>query len=102
MSKLALSDSISASTSPRCTSSPSSFFHSRTVPSSIVSESLGMLTSGIRVLLHRRRLALAHHAERLAHDVVGGRDRRPLHLLVVGHRDLGPAQPADRRVQMIE
>ena len=47
-SKLALSDSTSASTSPFLTASPVCFFHSMTVPSSIVSESFGMLTSDIR------------------------------------------------------
>src|SRR3979411_3149845 len=51
ISKLALSDSISARTSPLLTWSPSCFFHSRTVPSSIVSESLGILTSDIYLLL---------------------------------------------------
>ena len=44
-SNVALSDSTSASTSPLCTSSPLAFFHSTIVPSSMVSESFGMLTS---------------------------------------------------------
>ncbi len=46
-SKVALSDSTSASTSPLCTSSPLDFFHSTIVPSSIVSESFGIFTSDI-------------------------------------------------------
>src|SRR5258708_6036885 len=51
-SNVALSDSTSASTSPAFTSSPVFFFHSTMVPSSIVSESFGMLTSGIDLLPH--------------------------------------------------
>src|SRR5438093_12017241 len=49
-SKVALSDSTSARTSPVLTSSPLFFFHSTIVPSSIVSESFGMFTSGIDLL----------------------------------------------------
>src|SRR5438876_7397273 len=93
-SNVALSDSTSASTSPVFTSSPLFFFHSTIVPSSIVSESLGMLISAIRVLSER----VADQAL----DVLAGRDRGPFELLVVGHRHLRPSEPADRRVQVIE
>src|SRR5213080_3056038 len=93
-SKVALSDSTSASTSPVFTASPLFFFHSTIVPSSIVSESLGMLISAIRVLSER----VADQAL----DVLAGRDRHPLELLVVGHRHLRPSEPADGRVQVIE
>src|SRR2546423_2967898 len=101
ISKLALWDSISARPSPFCTWSPSCFFHSRTVPSSIVSESLGMLTSDIYVLLESldrgRRLLLAHHFQGPPDDVVHRRDRLALQVLRVRHWHLGAAQPGDRR-----
>src|SRR5437879_4840985 len=133
-SKVALSDSTSASTSPVFTSSPLFFFHSTIVPSSIVSESLGIFMSGIyfspegeqRRLPGRRPGRLCRRrderkpsgfpliflisairvlSERVADqalDVLAGRDRDPLELLVVGHRHLRPSEPADGRVQVIE
>src|SRR5260221_8532798 len=95
-SKLALSDSTSASTSPFLTGSPVFFFHSMTVPSSMVSESFGMLTSDISVP------SLADHLEGFSDDVVAGRDRQLLELLVVGHGHLGAADPLDRAVEVVE
>src|SRR5215470_6528603 len=105
MSKLALSDSISARTSPLWTFSPSRFFHSRTVPSSIVSESLGMLTSDIPLASSSdcgHSGAFADDPQRFPHDVVDGWDGRPLELFVVGHRHLRSTQPADRSVEIVE
>src|SRR5437870_12607131 len=93
-SKVALSDSTSARTSPVLTSSPLFFFHSTIVPSSIVSESFGMFTSGIGTL----REGAAHEAL----DVLTGRDRGLLQRQAVGHRDLGAAQAPDRRVEVVK
>src|SRR2546428_3933554 len=94
-SKVALSDSTSAITSPFLTTSPLFFFHSTTVPSSIVSESLGMFTSAIGLL------PADHHARELL-DVLARRDGRLLQGQAVRHRHLSAAQPADRRVQVVE
>src|SRR5947209_19592460 len=94
-SNVALSDSASSITSPFLTASPLFFFHSTTVPSSIVSESFGMLTSGIDS-------PSTNHLARELLDVLAGRDRRFLERQAVGHRHLRAAQPADRRVQVGE
>src|SRR5467141_2994263 len=94
-SNVALSDSTSAITSPFLTESPVFFFHSTIVPSSIVSESLGMLMSGIE-------LFPAYHFARQPLDVLAGRDRRFLERQAVRHRHLRAAQPADRGVQVVE
>src|SRR5712664_611151 len=94
-SNVALSDSTSAMTSPFLTGSPLFFFHSTIVPSSIVSESLGIFTSAIERLP-------AHHLSRQLLDVLAGRDRSFLERQAVRHRHLRPAQPADRRVQVVE
>src|SRR5207245_8886182 len=94
-SNVALSDSTSAITSPFLTASPLFFFHSTTVPSSIVSESFGMLTSGIDS-------PSTNHLARELLDVLAGRDRRFLDRQAVRHRHLPPAHPADRRVQGLE
>src|SRR2546426_11221528 len=93
-SNVALSDSTSASPSPVLTSSPLFFFHSTIVPSSIVSESFGMFTSGIGTFPE----GAAHEAL----DVLTGRDRRLLQRQAVGHRDLGAAQAPDRRVEVVK
>src|SRR6266851_5415308 len=94
-SKVALSDSTSAITSPFLTGSPVFFFHSTIVPSSIVSESLGMLTSAIE------RLPANHLTGQLL-DVLAGRNRRLLEGQAVRHRHLRAAQPPDRGVQVVE
>src|SRR5438067_13223981 len=93
-SNVALSDSTSARTSPVFTSSPLFFFHSTTVPSSIVSESFGMFTSGIGLLAQRD----AHQTL----DVLRRRDRGLLQRQAVRHRHLRAAQAADRSVQVVE
>src|SRR5438445_984004 len=94
-SKVALSDSTSAITSPFLTGSPLFFFHSTTVPSSIVSESFGMFMSGIDVFP-------TDHLARQLLDVLAGRNRRLLKRQAVRHRHLRAAQPAYRGVQVVE
>src|SRR5439155_2134294 len=93
-SKVALSDSTSARTSPVLTSSPLFFFHSTIVPSSIVSESFGMFTSGIGTLPE----GAAHEAL----DVLTGRDRGLLQRQAVRHRDLRATQAPDWRVEVVK
>src|SRR4029077_12708683 len=94
-SNVALSDSTSAITSPFLTASPVFFFHSTTVPSSIVSESLGILISAIE-------LFPTDHLARQLLDVLAGRDRRLLERQAVRHGDLRTAKAADRGVQVVE
>src|SRR6266446_9548329 len=94
-SNVALSDSTSAITSPFLTGSPVFFFHSTTVPSSIVSESLGMFTSAIE------RLPADHLSGHFL-DIFAGWDRRLLERQAVWHRHLRAAQPSDRGVQVVE
>src|SRR5712691_379776 len=94
-SNVALSDSTSAITSPFLTGSPLFFFHSTTVPSSIVSESFGIFMSVIE------RFPTDHLARQLL-DVLAGWDRCLLQRQAVGHRHLRAAQPADRGVQVVE
>src|SRR5437660_1252497 len=93
-SKVALSDSTSATTSPALTWSPLFFFHSTIVPSSIVSESLGMLISGIG-------FSSECEADQSL-DVLARRDGRLLERKAVRHRDLRATQPADRRIEVVE
>src|ERR1700674_2172886 len=98
-SNVALSDSTSARTSPLWTSSPSFFFHSRTVPSSIVSESFGMLTSAIGF----SSIGFSpNNPARHPLDVLAGRNRRLFERQAVRHRDLRAAQPENRRVEVVE
>src|SRR5712691_10406709 len=94
-SNVALSDSTSAITSPFLTGSPLFFFHSTTVPSSIVSESFGIFMSVIE------RFPTDHLARQLL-DVLAGWDRCLLQRQAVRHRHLRAAQPADRGVQVVE
>src|SRR5256712_9681128 len=94
-SNVALSDSTSAITSPFLTGSPLFFFHSTTVPSSIVSESLGMFMSAIE-------LFPADHFARQPLDVLACGDRRLLERQAVRHRHLSAAQAPDRCVKAVE
>src|SRR5260370_36073451 len=94
-SNVGLSDSTSAIASPFLTGSPLFFFHSTIVPSSIVSESFGMLISAIE------RLPADHLSGQLL-DVLAGRDRRLLERQAVRHRHLRAAEPSDRGVQVVE
>src|SRR5438132_6518380 len=93
-SNVALSDSTSARTSPVFTWSPLFFFHSTIVPSSIVSESFGMLISGIGFTTK----CVADQPL----DVLARRDGCLLERQAVRHRDFRPAEPADRRVEIVE
>src|SRR5206468_12578985 len=112
---LALSVSTSAMISPIATRSPGCLSHFRILPSSIVSESFGMVTStGMRALglpppLHaRRRYGCAH---RLLHpeQPADGRDRarrrrQPPLLLVapVGHGHVQAPDALGRRADLVE
>src|SRR5947209_7653879 len=133
-SNVALSDSTSARTSPVFTSSPLFFFHSTMVPSSILSDSFGILMSGIYLSpageqrrlpgrrpgrLCRRRderkpsgfpliffmsgigLPAEAYADQ-ALDVLACRDRRLFQAEAVRHRHLRAAQPANRRIEVVE
>src|SRR6266702_5420894 len=93
-SKVALSDSTSAITSPFLTVSPLFFFHSTIVPSSIVSESFGMFISDIGTLAKRRADD--------ALDVLRGRDRGLLQRHAVRHRHLRATEAPHRRVEIVE
>src|SRR5260370_33155076 len=93
-SNVALSDSTSAITSPFLTGSPLFFFHSTTVPSSIVSESFGMFTSAIE------RLPADHLSCQLL-DVVAGRDRGLLERHAGRRRHLRTAPPSGLGVQLV-
>src|SRR5436309_5134866 len=92
----ALSVSISASTSPLSTRSPSAFRHFTTTPSSIESVSLGMIT----------RLAIplgpVQHLMHGFDDLRGVRDRGVLKVARVRHRDVPARDADDRAVQVIE
>src|SRR5207245_4841499 len=93
-SNVALSDSTSARTSPVFTWSPLFFFHSTIVPSSIVSESFGMLISGI-----------GFPSEGDAYepfDVLARGDRGLLQRHAVRHWHLRAAQTAYGRVEVVE
>src|SRR6266851_7918297 len=94
-SNVALSDSTSASTSPFLTASPLFFFHSTTVPSSIVSESFGIFMSVIEWFP-------ADHLACQLLDVLAGGDRRLLQRKAVRHGHLRAAQPANGSVEVVE
>src|SRR5829696_9646708 len=91
-----LSVSISAIASPAETSSPSLLSHLRRVPSSIASPLLGMITSGILLLLH-----VKHPPGRVRHLLVA-REGRQLQVPRVGSRNLRPAHPLYGRVEIVE
>src|SRR5918997_3826438 len=95
-SRVTLSVSISAIASPSETSSPSLLSHLTRVPSSIASPILGMITSGILLLLH-----VKHPTGRVSHLLLA-REGRELQVARVRRRDLRPAHPLDRRVQIVE
>src|SRR5260370_18727227 len=92
-SNVALSDSTSARTSPCFTSSPVFFFHSTMVPSSIVSESFGIFTSGIVLLPY-------DGADELL-DVFARRDGPLLDPQPVGHRHLRTPHPSNPRSALV-
>src|ERR671916_786225 len=94
------SSSASASAPPPAapseTSSPSLLSHLTRVPSSIASPILGMITSGILLLLHVKR-----PTGRVGHLLLA-RESRELQVARVRRRDLRPAHPLDRGVQIVE
>src|SRR5919108_4124984 len=95
---LALSVSISTSSSPRFTSSPTDFSHCRIVPSSIESERRGMTTSTAK----RSALYVADRRDRGLYDVLLVRHRRLLERLRVRHRHVRAGDPLDRRIEVVE
>src|ERR671917_1246727 len=95
-SRVTLSVSISAMASPSETSSPSLLSHLRRVPSSIASPILGMMTSGILLLL-----LVQNPAGRVRYLLLA-RKGRELEVPRVGRRDLGPAHPLDGGVEGVE
>src|SRR5829696_630163 len=96
---LALSVSISAISWPFSTSSPSETSHLRIVPSSIESDSRGMVISlAKRAVL----LEIAERGYRRLDDVLGVRHRGLLERLGVRHRDVGAGYPLHRSVEVVE
>src|SRR5918997_2045457 len=95
-SRVTLSVSISAMASPSETSSPSLLSHLRRVPSSIASPILGMMTSGILLLLY-----VQSPTGRVRYLLLA-RKGRELEVPRVGRRDLGPAHPLDGGVEGVE
>src|SRR3712207_4514551 len=95
-SRVTLSVSISAMASPSETSSPSLLSHLRRVPSSIASPILGMMTSGILLLLY-----IQSPTGRVRYLLLA-REGRELQVSRVGGRYLGPTHPLDGGVQRVE
>src|SRR5215217_1227744 len=91
-----LSVSISAMASPSETSSPSLLSHLRSVPSSIASPILGMMTSGTLLLL------LVHNPAGRVLDLFLAREGHQLEVARVRPWDLGAAHPFYGGVQRIE
>src|SRR5688500_11172819 len=90
----ALSVSISAIGWPRFTSSPSDTSHLRIVPSSIESDSRGIVISDTSELPERREGGL--------HHMLLVWERGLLERLGVGHRHVGAGHAHDRRVEPVE
>src|SRR5688572_7369723 len=90
----ALSVSISAIGWPRFTSSPSATSHLRIVPSSIESDSRGIVISGTSELPEGRESGLYH--------VLLVRERGLLERLGVRHRDVRAGYAHHRRVEPVE
>src|SRR5213080_3594229 len=119
-SMFALSVSTSASTSPIATLSPGCFSQRRIFPSSIVSESFGMVTSGIdasgrdgsrsygalaRAPGRRRTNRRLLEPEEPAHgsdDAIRRRDHEGLQVGRVWHRHVDARQTVGRRVELVE
>src|SRR3954452_15095689 len=96
---LALSVSISTSSSPRVTSSPSDFSHFRIVPSSMESDSRGIATSGMAGSLV---LEVAEGGEHGRDHLRLVRVGDLLERLGVGHGQIGARDARDRRVEEVE
>src|SRR5215467_8894328 len=94
----ALSVSTSAIASPRAILSPGCLSQRRILPSSIVSESLGIVISLLIVLAQQ----LLGQLFRGLDDIAGAWQRRVLEMPVVGHRSVERGDSRDRRVERIE
>src|SRR2546423_12453083 len=101
---VALSVSISASTSPAANASPSCTSQRPMVPSSIVSESRGITSSSDMDPSSggSRDPALGQQAARGGLDLALERQRRELERLGVGHGHLSAANALDRGVEVVE
>src|SRR5688572_33149414 len=93
---VALSVSISASTSPSLTASPSCFSHLTSCPSSIVGDGASMWT-----FVGMRTLPVKHGVARFD-DEVGRWLRGALQVLRVWHRHVRLRHAHDRRIEVIE
>src|SRR5438105_2654725 len=110
---VALSVSISSSSSPRLILSPSFLSHLAIVPSSIVSLRRGMVISAIALFLSTIHFWLIGKSQVLPfftfQDLVNGFDKmfsagesRQFQRLGIRQRHFQTAHPQDRRVQIIE
>src|SRR5262245_66368126 len=111
----ALSVSTSAITSPIATRSPGRLSHFRILPSSIVSESFGIVTwtgtggPGSKDLAPprrdrrtRRRGLTAEHAAHGGDDAIRRGQHEVLQVSRVGHRDVEVRHALGRRVEIVE
>src|SRR6266480_891250 len=96
---LALSVSISTSSSPRLTSSPSDFSHLRIVPSSMESDRRGIETSAIA---GGYPSDVAKRCQHGLDDLRLVRVGDLLERLGVRHRQVGAGDARDRRVEEVE
>src|SRR3954447_20013580 len=100
---LALSVSISTSSSPRFTSSPSDLSHLRIVPSSIESDRRGIATSAMPGSVPLDGLLeVAEGRENRFDDLWLVREGDLLERLGVRHRQIGARHAADRGVEPVE
>src|SRR3954454_3632310 len=103
---LALSVSISTSSSPRLTSSPSDLSHLRIVPSSIESDRRGIATAAMPCSVTLSRAPPALEVAEGGHDRLDDlrlvRVGDLLERLGVGHREVRAGDPGDRRVEVVE
>src|SRR5208283_2274570 len=95
----ALSVSTSASASPRATLSPERLSQRRILPSSIVSESLGIVIS---LLIDGSPKIRLRQLLRRLYDITGAGQRGMLEMLVVWHRRIERRHAGDRSVERIE
>ena len=103
---VALSVSISASTSPDLTSSPSFFSHLASLPSVMVGDSAGIrisigMRSSFGLVDGARRLAVGDLARR-GDDVLDLRHRQVLEIGGIGQRHVLAGDPLHRRVEPVE
>src|SRR5260370_38012471 len=94
----ALSVSTSAIASPRAILSPGCLSHRRILPSSIVSESLGIVISLLMIF----RTQVSGQFLRRFHDVTRARQGGVLEMLVIWHRTVERGNADDRCVERVE